>query len=87
VEPSFERIIALPAVWSYVCGRLAVHLFQGRLSVLDMDRMEQVGVLWHERNPGKRVELSIILPSDARMEQEERARMSILALYRSFEAR
>jgi len=77
-EPSFERIIELPGVWSYACGRLGVHLFQGQLSVQDMDRMEQVGVLWHERNPGKRVELSIILPSDARMEQQERARMANL---------
>ena len=76
--PSFERIIELPAVWSYLCGRFAVHLFQGQLSVSDMDRMEQVGALWHERNPGKRVELSIILPSDARMEQAERARMARL---------
>lgn len=77
-EVSFERIIALPAVWSYACGRLAVHLFQGQLSVPDMDRMEQVGVLWHERKPGKRVELSVILPSDARMESAERARMARL---------
>src|SRR5262249_25570444 len=55
---------------------LAVHLFHGRLTLGDMDRLDAFGMQWRRKNPGKIVEMSIILPSEARMDREELARMA-----------
>jgi hypothetical protein len=71
----FERIIELPVAWTCVAGRFGVHLFQGRLTVGDMDRMDLIGAEWQRKNPGKRVELVIVLPSEERMDGQERSRM------------
>lgn len=43
-----------------------------------MDRMQSIGDDWYRRNPGRRVELVIIFPSDAKMSAEERRRMTHL---------
>jgi hypothetical protein len=59
-------------------GRFGVHLFQGDLGVAAMDRLEAVGTHWQARNPGKRVELVLVLPSNSRMSPEERSRMTQL---------
>lgn len=73
-----EPIILLPNAWTYVAGRFGIHLFEGELTVSDMDRMEALGNDWYRKNPGKLVELTVIFPSDARMSGEERQRMARL---------
>jgi hypothetical protein len=72
---TFERLLDLPATWSCASGRFGVHLFQGHLSISDIDRLEMVGAEWHRQNPEKTVELVVVLPSSARMSSEERQRM------------
>jgi hypothetical protein len=73
-----EPIIKLIPAWTAVSGRFAVHVFEGHLSIADMDRMEAIGDQWHRQNRGRRVELVIVFPSDAKMTAEERRRMTLL---------
>jgi hypothetical protein len=73
-----EPVIRLSSAWSSVCGRLGVHLFEGRLTVADMNRMQAIGDEWRRKNAIKTVDLSIIFPSDSRMTNEERTRMAQL---------
>ena len=75
---ALQPIVRLPTAWSSGDQAWAVHLFEGQLSVADMDRMQHSGDQWIAKHPGKRVELVIIYPSDARMSAEERARMGRL---------
>jgi hypothetical protein len=75
---AFERLIELPTAWTCISGRMGVHLFQGELTVTDMDRMDAAGAAWQAAHPGKRVELTIVLPSDARLTAEQRTRMTRL---------
>ena len=74
----FEWLAQLPSAWTCVSGRFGVHFFQGELSVSDMDRLEAVGERWQRANKGQRVEIVVILPSKARLNTEERQRMSRL---------
>jgi len=74
----FETLIELPGARTHASGHFGVHLFQGELSVADMDRLDASGVSWQRRHPGKRVELVIVLPSNARLSAEERSRMARL---------
>lgn len=74
----FEPVISLPTAWSSVFARFVVHLFEGHVSLADMDRMQMTGARWEVEHPGKRVEMVVIFPSDARMSHEERSRMSQL---------
>lgn len=80
----------MPTAWTSVCAGLAVHLFEGRVTIDDMDIMQSVGTRWNVEHPGKRVELVVVLPSDTRLSQEERARMARLIkqgeVYRSASA-
>jgi hypothetical protein len=73
-----EPIIRLNAAWTAISGRFAVHTFEGHLSISDMDRMQTIGEEWQRRNPGRRVELVIVFPSNAMMSAEERRRMTLL---------
>lgn len=72
----FEPVIRLASVWSSAFGPLAVHLFEGRLTVADMNRMEVIGYEWRRQHAVKTVDLTIIFPSDAGMTTEERVRMA-----------
>jgi hypothetical protein len=74
----FETLIELPGALTCTAGHFGVHLFQGDLSVADMDKMDATGTTWQRRNPGKRVELVIVLPSNSRLSSEERTRMTRL---------
>lgn len=65
----------LAPAWTAVDKRLAVHVFEGHLSLTDMDVLEAFGDRWTRDNGGKRVELVIIYPSNSRMTGEERTRM------------
>jgi hypothetical protein len=72
----FEPLIRTSTTWSSVFARFAVHLFEGHVTLADMDQMQIVGERWNLQNPGNRVELVVIFPSDARMTHEERTRMA-----------
>lgn len=74
----FEPVISLPAAWSSVFARFVVHLFEGHVSLADMDRMQSLASRWETEHPGKRVEMVVVFPSDARMSHEERTRMTQL---------
>lgn len=74
----FEPVIRLSSSWSSISGRLGVHLFEGRLTVADMNRIQSIGDEWRRRNAVQTADLSIIFPSDARMSTEERTRMAEL---------
>jgi hypothetical protein len=73
-----EPIICTSSAWSSVYAHFVVHLFEGHLGLAEMDRMHALGEHWRAANPGKRVELVLVFPSDAQMSQEERARMARL---------
>jgi hypothetical protein len=73
-----EPIIQMPTTWTGTAGPFGAHLFEGKLTVSDMERMEALGSRWHRNNSGNTVELVVIFPSDARMTNEERSRMGEL---------
>jgi hypothetical protein len=75
---NFEPVIRLPTAWSSVSGNFVVHLFEGTVTIAEMDRMQQIGDAHNARHPAKRVELVIIHSSDARMSGDERSRMARL---------
>jgi hypothetical protein len=60
-----EPLIRFPNTWSGVTPGFGVHLFEGALSLADMDRIEALGDEWHAKNPGRIVELVVILTPDA----------------------
>lgn len=68
-------LIEIPNMMSGIWRRFGLHVFQGKITLDDMNRMEQVGDSWLAKNPGRVVELSVIFPSDAKMTSEERTRM------------
>jgi len=74
----FEPLICMSTAWTSVFGRFALHMFEGRVTLDDMDLMQSIGEHWNVKHPGRRVELVVVLPSDARMTVEERARMARL---------
>jgi hypothetical protein len=71
-----ETISRIPTAWSGVHRHFAVHLFQGRVTVDEMEQLDVISGQWRRRNPGKLVELVVIFPSDNQMTGDERARMS-----------
>lgn len=71
----FEPVIRLPTAWTSVAERFGVHLFEGKLTVTDMNRMQSIGDDWFQRHPGRIVEMAVIYPSETRMTPEERNRM------------
>jgi transposase len=71
-----EPITQLPNMMSGMWRRFGVHLFQGRITLDDMTRIEVNGTVWHRKNPGKVAEMVIIFPSEARLNDEERQRMA-----------
>ena len=74
----WEPLIRFPTAWTSVLGTFVVHLFEGHLSIAQMDHMQVMAERWLEQRNTKVVELVIIHPSDARMTHEERAHMARL---------
>jgi hypothetical protein len=74
----FEPLIRMSTAWTSVFGRFAIHLFEGRVTVEDMELLQTIGQQWNVQHPGKRVELVVVLPSETRMTTEERTRMARL---------
>jgi hypothetical protein len=71
----FEALVQQPNMVAAVWRRFGVYLFEGKVTVDDMARMESHGAHWFRKNPGKIVEMVVIYPSETRMNSEERARM------------
>jgi hypothetical protein len=67
-----EPLLQLPAVWTGTAGRFGIHVFEGHLTISDMDQLESNGDQWFRKHPGKLVELVVILPSRSRMTADER---------------
>lgn len=74
----FEPVIRMTAAWTSVTAGFAIHLFEGHVTLDQMDQMQVIGERWNARHPAKRVEIVLILPSGARMTHEERTRMAKL---------
>jgi hypothetical protein len=74
----FDPVIALPNAWTSACGPFVLHLFEGQLSIADMNYMQDLAARWLVKNPQPRVELSVVLPSSARMTLDERQRVASL---------
>ena len=72
LEPLLEKPYLATGLWR----QLAVHLFQGKVTLADMDELEADSALSHARVKAKLVELVVILPSKAEMTHEERVRMA-----------
>jgi hypothetical protein len=68
-------LIQLPAAWISVDQLFGLHLYEGHVSLADMDKLQIAGDRWTREHPAKRVELVVIYPSNARMTGEERKRM------------
>jgi hypothetical protein len=73
---TFSPIIEMPTAMTGVWRRMGVHLFEGKLTLEDMDRLDEEGAAWRKRVPGKMVELVVIYPSDAQLTGPERTRMA-----------
>ncbi len=71
LDPIIVEAYMLTGLWR----QLAVHLFQGKVTLADMDRIEAASAVTHARVKGKVVEMVVILPSRAEMTHEERVRM------------
>ena len=72
----FEPIIEMPCLVTGLWKRFSVHLFEGKVTVEDMEEIERRSEAWHAKIPGKMVEMVVVFPSDARMTSEERAKMA-----------
>jgi len=70
-----EPIIELPYMVTGLWRQFAVHLFEGKVTLADMDRIEAESAVCHAKVKGKLVELVVILPSTAQMTHDERVRM------------
>lgn len=72
----FEPIIEMPCLVTGLWKRFSVHLFEGKVTVADMDEIEARSEKWHDKIRGKLVEMVVIFPSEAKMTSEERSKMT-----------
>ena len=72
----FEPVIEMPCLVTGLWKRFGVHLFEGVVTVADMEELERRGAVWRDKLGGKLVEMVVIFPSDAKMTSEERAKMT-----------
>jgi hypothetical protein len=75
---TFEPIIELPYMVTGLWRHFAVHLFQGKVTVADIDRIETESARCHTKLAGKTVDLVVVLPSSAQLTHPERVRMTRL---------
>ena len=61
-----EPVIRMPTFWSSVLAstqvELGVHLWEGDLTVLEMNQIQEIGDRWYARYPGKSLALNIVYP-------------------------
>lgn len=72
LEPIIEAPYMITGMWR----RFAVHLFEGKVTIAHMDRIEAESERWHSKVKGKLVEMVVVLPSEAKMTHDERVRMT-----------
>lgn len=72
LDPIIEAPYMLTGLWR----RFAVTLFEGKVTLADMDRIERASERWHAKVTGKVVEMVVILPTNTKMTQAERVRMA-----------
>ena len=72
LEPIIEAPYMVTGLWK----NYAVHLFEGKVTLGDMDRIEADAIAWHSKLKDKLVEMVVIYPSDSKMTQDERVRMA-----------
>src|ERR1700722_2762442 len=75
---TFSPIIEMPTAMTAIWRRMGVHLFEGKLTLEDMDRLDHDGAAWRKKMPGKMVEMVVIFPSEAQMTTDERKRMAAI---------
>jgi hypothetical protein len=71
-----EPIIEMPCLHTGLWKRFGVHLFEGKVTLADMEEIETRSEAWHDKLRGKLVEMVIIFPSEAKMTSEERTKMT-----------
>jgi hypothetical protein len=71
-----EPIIEIPCMTTGLWRRFAIHLFEGKLTLENMEHLEKASEGWHAKIKGKLVEMVVIYPSKAHMTSDERARMT-----------
>jgi hypothetical protein len=49
-----SQLVPVPNMMTGTWRRFGVHLFQGKVTLADMDHMEATGASWVRKNPGKR---------------------------------
>lgn len=71
-----EPIFRLPTTWSTaIAGAVAVHHFEGEVTVLEMNKMQAIGDEWYRRYPGKSLSIAVVFPTTHRASAEQRDRM------------
>src|SRR3954469_14624790 len=73
-----EPIIEIPCMVTGLWRRFAIHLFEGKLTLENMEKLDREGAIWHAKVQGKLVEMVVIFPSASQMTTEERVRMTQL---------
>ena len=71
-----DPIIETPCMVTGLWRRFAVHLFEGKLPLDEMETLERASETWHAKLTGKLVEMVVIFPSKAQMTSEERQRLT-----------
>jgi hypothetical protein len=71
-----EPIIEMPCLASGLWRRFGVHIFEGKLTLDNMEELEKASERWHAKVTGKLVEMVVIHPSESKMTSDERARMT-----------
>jgi hypothetical protein len=72
----FDPIIEMPCLLTGLWKRFSVHLFEGKVTLADMEEIEERSEKWHDKIRGKLVEMVVIMPSDAKMTSDERKKMT-----------
>jgi hypothetical protein len=75
VGVKLEPIIEMPCMVTGNWRRFAVHVFEGKATLADMDAIEANSERWHAKIPDQLVEMVIILPSESKMTGDERTKM------------
>jgi hypothetical protein len=71
-----DSIIEMPCLLTGLWRRFSVHLFEGKVTLADMEEIEARSEKWHDKLRGKVVEMVVIFPSTAKMTGEERTKMT-----------
>lgn len=69
-------IFRLPTVWSTaVADSIGVNHFEGEVTVMEMNKIQEIGDRWYARFPGKSLAISVVYPTTHRAPPEQRERL------------